>query len=274
VIEIATNSAGEPIVLVEQRGHVAVVRMNRPEARNAMNVELAAALTATWERLEADDDIWAYVLSGVGDKAFCAGADLKARAAQTASGEAPRAYSLPARAEEVGFGGVTPQLTKPIIAAVNGFALGGGCEICLACDLIVIEEHALIGLPEVRRGIIAGAGGVERLSNRIPPSIALECILTGEPLTARRAYEVGLVNRVAPTGQGVEVALELAEAICAGAPLAVRYSKAIARASFRAGELEARHVAAELRERWWNSEDRDEGPRAFAEKRAPVWKGR
>lgn len=131
-------------------------------------------------------------------------------------------------------------------------------RLCLACDLIVIEEHALIGLPEVRRGIIAGAGagGVERLARRIPPSIALECILTGEPLTAQRAYDVGLTNRVAATGTGVDAALELAEAICEGAPLAVRYSKAIARATFRVGELEARHAAAELRELWWNSEDR------------------
>ena len=271
--EIASNRAGEPIVLTEQRGHVAVVRMNRPEARNAMSADLLAALIMTWERLEADDETWAYVITGADDTAFCAGADLKEMATRVNT-QGPRKYPLPTSAEDVGFGGVTPRLRKPIIAAVNGYALGGGCELCLACDLIVIEEHAVIGLPEVLRGIIPGAGGVERLPRRIPPSVAFECILTGKPLTAQRAYEVGLANRVAPTGSGIDVALELAESICQGSPLAARYAKAIARASVRLGELEARHAAAELRELWWNGEDLREGPTAFAEGRSPVWKGK
>lgn len=270
--EIAKNRAGEPIVLTEQHDHFTVVRMNRPEARNAMSSELSDALEATWARLEADDHTWVYIITGVDERAFCAGADLKSMAAR-ANSQPGRTYELPTSAEDVGFAGVTPRLTKPIIAAVNGHALGGGCELCLACDLIVVEEHALIGLPEVLRGIIPGAGGLERLPRRIPPSIAIECILTGQPLTAQRAYEVGLANRVASTGKGVDVAIELAEAICRAAPPAVRYAKAIARASFRVGELEARHSAAELRERWWNSDDRIEGPTAFAEKRPPIWKG-
>jgi enoyl-CoA hydratase/carnithine racemase len=272
--EIPMNRAGEPIVLTEQRGRVAVVRMNRPEARNAMSDELSQALVATWQRLEADDDTRAYIITGVDDKAFCAGADLKSAAGRAVSADRPQTPPLPASEDQIGYGGVTPRLTKPIIAAVNGYALGGGCEICLACDLIVIEEHALIGLPEVLRGIIAGAGGVERLPRRIPPSIALECILTGKPLTAQRAYEVGLANRVAAAGTGVDVAMELAEAICDASPLAVRYSKAIASATFHAGELDARHAAAELRQLWWNSEDLKDGLSAFARGRTPAWKGR
>lgn len=272
---VATNKSGEPIVLREKRGHVGIVRMNRPEARNAMSAELGAALAATWEEQEADDDIWVHVITGVGDRSFCAGADLK----MVAAGGASRGSSSPSpmaamNRGPIGFGGVTPLLKKPIIAAVNGFAMGGGCELCLACDLIVMEEHAQIGLPEVLRGIIAGAGGLERLPRRIPPTIALEAILTGRPFTAQRAYELGLANRVVPTGHGVDAAVELAEAICEASPMAVRLSKVIARASFGQGEAAAREAASSLWDAWWNSEDFREGPRAFAEKRKPAWTGR
>jgi enoyl-CoA hydratase/carnithine racemase len=249
--------------------------MNRPEARNAMSRELAMALHEVWDAHEADPEIWVHVITGVGDRSFCAGADLKSMAA---GGTGPNRESPSPTATDarpiVGFGGVTPQMRKPVIAAVNGFAMGGGCELCLACDLIVMEEHAEIAMPEVLRGLVAAAGGVERMPRRIPPSIALEMILTGRPLSAARAYEVGLANRVAPTGQGVEVAMELAQAICAGAPAAVRYSKFVARKSFGLGEEEARAAGKNLWDEWWTSEDMKEGPRAFAEKRVPRWTGR
>lgn len=264
MVDLPTNKAGEPIVLCERRGHIAVVRMNRPESRNAMSDELKAALIQVWDAQEADPDIWVHVISGVGERSFCAGADLKAMGRN-------RAGQDPAAA--IGFGGVTPLLKKPIIAAVSGFALGGGCELCLACDLIVAEEHAEFGLPEIRRGIVAGAGGLERLPRRIPPTVALEVILTGLPLTAQRAYELGLVNRVVPTGQGVQAAVELATAICDAAPYAVRYSKAVARAAFSLGEASARTTAAELRDEWLASPDRKEGLAAFVEKRKPIWLG-
>jgi enoyl-CoA hydratase/carnithine racemase len=264
------NSAGEPIVLVERRGHIGIVRMNRPEAMNAMSADLRGALATTWEEHEADPDIWVHIVTGVGDRAFCAGADLK-EAAATGMMVNNRIRVTEMSANTVGFGGVTPLMKKPIIAAVNGYALGGGCELVLACDLIVAEEQAQLGLTEVRRGLVAGGGGMYRLPRRIPPTIALEAIMTGVPLTAQRAYEVGLVNRLVPIGQGVEAAVEIAELICEGSPAAVRYSRAVARAAFSIGDQEAKDTAPELREAWWNSGDMSEGPRAFAEKRKPNW---
>ncbi len=264
------NRAGEPIVLTERRGHIGIVRMNRPEAMNAMSTELNEALTTIWENHEADPDIWVHIITGVGDRAFCAGADLKAVAARGDMGSNLAKHSQkPANA--VGFGGITPQMKKPVIAAVNGFALGGGCELVLACDLIVAEEQAQMGLTEVRRCLVADAGGLYRLPRRIPPTIALEAILTGVPLTATRAYELGLANRLVPTGKGVEAAVEIAELICEGSPAAVRYSRAVARAAFSIGDQEAKETAAELREVWMKSDDLREGPRAFAEKRKPNW---
>ncbi len=229
-----------------------------------MSDALKAALIAAWDEQEADPGIWVHIVTGVGERAFCAGADLK-KACPNGPQQDPAAV--------VGFGGVTPLLKKPIIAAVNGFAFGGGCELCLGCDLIVAEEHAQFGLPEVRRGIVAGAGGLERLPRRIPPTVALEVILTGVPMTAQRAYELGLVNRVVPTGHSIPAAFELAEAICEAAPHAVRYSKAVARAAFSLGEAEAKAAGVELRADWLASGDQEEGIAAFVEKRQPRWSG-
>jgi crotonobetainyl-CoA hydratase len=265
------NRAGEPIVLREQVGHIGVVRMNRPEARNAINSDLSAALTAIWEEQESDTEIWVHVVTGVGDKAFCAGMDLKEAASAQLGGAGGNSMAAPDPNRAIGFGGVSLRIKKPIIAAINGFALGGGCEMALACDLLVMEEHAEIGLTEVKRGLVALAGGVVRLPRRIPPAIALEAVLTGVPFSAQRAYQLGLVNRLVPTGKGLEAAMELAELICEGAPIAVQYAKAISRASYALGEHEASDVAPELREKWWNSNDMKEGPLAFAEKRAPRW---
>jgi enoyl-CoA hydratase/carnithine racemase len=265
--EVAMNAAGEPIVVIERRGRAGVVRFNRPEARNAMNTELTVAVADAIDELEADDDVWILVITGTGP-AFCAGADLKQMGQ-------PSTLTAEDRARIGGFAGIsTRTFLKPVIAAVNGFALGGGTEICLSCDLVVAEEQAQFGLPEVKRGIVAGAGGMQRLPRRIPPAIALEMIMTGAPISAERALELGLINRVVPTGQALDGALELAAVIGENAPLAVRYSRAVARASFSHGQDDALPSLQHLRDALFASEDSKEGPRAFAEKRAPQWQGR
>jgi enoyl-CoA hydratase/carnithine racemase len=251
-----------------REGRVAIVVMNRPEARNAMNREMAAQLDAVWDELARDDAVWAVVLTGAGDRAFCAGQDLKEFGSSGQGGSA-------ARRSNSSFGGITRRdFPKPLIAAVNGFALGGGFELCLACDLVVAEEHATFGLPEVKRGIFAGAGGLVRLGKRLPLPLALEVALTGESLTARRAYELGLVNRVVPSGEGVRAAVELANVICQAAPLAVRLSKKMLRTGVEQGEDALWSLQGELAAELSRSEDFSEGPRAFIEKRPPRWTGR
>jgi crotonobetainyl-CoA hydratase len=263
---------GHDAVLVERRGHVLLATINRPEARNAVNHDVWEGLGRALERADSDERIWAFVLTGAGDKAFCAGADLKA----LSRGE-PIQPSDP-QVRGWGFAGyVRHHISKPTIAAVNGFALGGGTEISLASDLVVATDTATFGLPEVRRGIYAGAGGVFRLPAQVPRKVAMEMILTGEPISAQRALELGLVNRVVPQDQVVDTALRLAEAICANAPLAVQASKRIAY-GILGGQVTAEDDS------WAQSEaegkilmpsaDAKEGPLAFAEKRAPRWQGR
>src|SRR5215469_1272588 len=189
-------------VQLRREGRVAIVVMDRPEARNAMNLEMTDQLDATYDQLAEDDETWAVVLTGAGDRAFCAGQDLS-----EVGMALQRAQSGARRRPSGGFGGITRrEFPKPLIAAVNGFALGGGFEICLACDLVVAEEHASFGLPEVKRGMFAGGGGLVRLGRRVPMTLALEVAMTGQPLSAQRAYELGLVNRVVPSGQAVRAA--------------------------------------------------------------------
>jgi crotonobetainyl-CoA hydratase len=258
-------------VHVSREDRVAVVMMDRPEARNAMNREMTQQLDAAYDELAADDSVWVVVLTGAGDRAFCAGQDLKELDSRSRSPEAGDS----GRRSTGGFGGITRRdFPKPIIAAVNGFAMGGGFEICLACDLVVAEAHASFGLPEVKRGLFAGGGGVVRLGHRLPMPLAMEIVLSGEPITAQRAYELGLVNRVVPTGEGVHAAVEMGHAICQGAPLAVRLSKKIVRAAVSQNEDELWALQAELGAELRRTEDYLEGPRAFIEKRAPRWKGR
>ncbi len=259
-------------VLVEKRGHIMVVTMNRPEARNAVNRHTHLGIGLALEDAEADPEIRVVILTGAGDKAFCAGADLVAVSrGESLSPDDPKQAAW-------GFAGfVAHPISKPVIAAVNGFALGGGTEISLASDLVVAADTAFFGLPEVKRGIFAGAGGAFRIVQQLPLKIGMEMLLTGDRITAQRAFELGLVNKVVPFDQLMDAALELAQRIVVNAPLSVQASKRMAMA------IENGHMAADD-EHWarakregavlMNSEDAKEGPRAFAEKREPVWKAR
>ena len=259
-------------VLVEQRGRILIATINRPEARNAVNRDVADGLGRALDRADRDDQIWAFIVTGAGDRAFCAGADLKA--ALRGAGQPPPDPAVQAW----GFAGyVRHYISKPTIAAVNGFAMGGGLEITLASDLAVAADTATFGLPEVKRGILAAAGGAFRLPAQVPPKIAMEIMLTGEPVSAARAYELGLVNRVVPRDQVVAAAVELAEAICGNAPLSVRATKRIAR-DIIDGQVPAEdgrwnHTSAEMAA-LQQSADASEGRRAFAEKRPAAWQGR
>jgi len=254
-------------VLLEQRGgHVAIVTLNRPAARNAINGALARALEAAVRATEAKEAIWAVVLTGAGGKAFSAGADLK---------EVARGNLESLSTADGGFAGfVHAKRTKPWIAAVEGLALAGGCELALACDLIVAAEGAAFGLPEVSRGLAAAAGGLYRLPRALPRRIALDLILTGERLSAERAAELGMVSRLAPPGRALEVALERAAAIALNAPIAVRESLAIARASFDLDDTALRRLSDAAQRRLQTTADFHEGAVAFVEKRPPRWTGR
>jgi enoyl-CoA hydratase/carnithine racemase len=254
-------------VLFERRGRVAVFILNRPAQRNAVDPDVTRQMNELVSSFEADDELWVGVVTGAGDVAFSAGADLKAIAA----GRLTELVDV----EPGGFAGVVRlRRRKPLIAAVNGAALAGGCEIALACDLIVAAEHASFGLPEVKRGIIAGAGGLQRLVRRIPPCRALELALTGRAIGAGEALTLGLINEVVPRDRVVVRALELAEVIAANAPIAVQESRAVMDASLQGTEEEAWRRAAQAWDRVLASADAAEGPRAFAEKREPVWQGR
>jgi enoyl-CoA hydratase len=214
-------------VLRERRGHVEILTINRPEARNAINRATAIALGDALDACESDDDVWVVVLTGAGDKAFSAGMDLKAFAA----GEFP--------ITDKGFGGITERdFPKPLIAAANGAALAGGFEILISCDMVVAAEHAKFGIPEAARGLIAGGGGLIRLPKRIPLAVAYEMALTAEPIDAHRAYELGLVNRVVPGEKVLDEAVALAERIAKNAPLAVRTSKYVMKKSRELSEEE------------------------------------
>jgi enoyl-CoA hydratase/carnithine racemase len=250
-------------VRVDVDGRVAVVTIDRPQARNALDPETSQALNDAFVRVEGDDDVWVSVITGAGP-VFCAGADLKAIAA----GQVPAG-------EPWGFGGlVRPGRTKPVIAAVNGHALAGGLELLLACDIIVAAEGAQFGLPEVSRGIVPGAGGLWRLAQQLPYRRALELVLTGDRIDAAEALRLGLVNRVVAREEVLPTALALAARICENAPLAVRESRRIAVAAPGLPDADGWRMTDAAWSRVLESEDAREGPRAFAEKRAPQWKGR
>ena len=249
----------------ELKGHVALITIRRPEARNAVNGEVAAGMEAAIDQLEDSQDAWVGIVTGEGP-VFSAGADLKA----IASGQAGALQT-----ERGGFAGITRrERTKPIIAAVDGPALAGGCEITLACDMIVASKAAAFGLPEVKRSLVAAAGGLFRLPRVLPPKIAMEVVLTGDPITAERAYALGMVNELVEAGQAVEAAMALAERICANAPLAVRESRKVVMAADQVDDETLWKMSGAGMMALAATEDFQEGPRAFIEKRAPNWQGK
>ncbi len=253
----------EEAVLTEADGGVLLITLNRPDARNAVNAAIAAGVAAALERLDAEDDLQVAILTGAG-KGFCAGMDLKA----FVQGESPHV-------EGRGFAGIVQgPPRKPIIAAIEGFAVAGGLEVALACDLIVAARGAKLGIPEAKRSLVAAGGALLRLPQRMPYHLAMEMALTGDPISAERGAEVGLVNRLAEPGEAVAVARELAAAIAANGPLALEASKRILVEAQDWSEAEAWQRQAEIAGPVFGSEDAREGATAFAEKRTPVWKGR
>ena len=250
-------------VLTEDAGGVLLITLNRPEARNAVNLAVAEGIAAAVDRLDSEPGLQVGILTGAGG-AFCAGMDLKAFVA----GEHPFVDGR-------GFAGlVQAPPRKPLIAAIEGFAVAGGFEIALACDLIVAARDARLGIPEVKRSLVAAGGALLHLPKRIPYHLAMELALTGDPIDAARGYEIGVVNRVAEPGQAVAAARELAAAIARNGPLALDASKRIVRSTLDWPEAEAWQRQGEIAGPVFGSEDAREGATAFAEKRDPVWRGR
>lgn len=252
------------LVNVEVVERVMIITINRPQARNAINYETAHEMARAFDQLDADDGVALGILTGAGGT-FSSGMDLKAFAA---TGQRPLVAGR-------GFGGLCEQATKkPLIAAVEGYALAGGCELALACDLIVAATNANFGLPETKRGLVASSGGMLRLPQRIPHHIAMEVILTGEMLPAQRAYEHGLVNRLTEPGQAIEGAMALGRIIAANGPLAVQTAKKIVTEAKDWRQADMFDLQRPRVAHIFASADAKEGATAFAEKRQPVWQGK
>src|SRR4029077_8503917 len=253
-------------VLVRRDGHLLAVTINRPEARNSLHPMANDELDHVFDAYFADDDLWVAILTGAGEKAFSAGNDL----VYSASG---KTIWVPKN----GYAGLTSRahMPKPVIAAVNGFAMGGGCEIALACHLVVADATARFALSEVRVGLVAGAGGLIRLPRTVPPKVATEMILTGRRIDAHEAREGGMVNRVVAPGTALEGARELAAEILAGSPTSVRISLEIMRETEGiADTIEAANRDTDTIDNLLVTEDAQEGPAAFAQKRPPNWRNR
>ena len=254
-----SESSSAEAVLIERRGRVMVITLNRPEAMNAINGALSHGLLNAAKELDADDDLTAGVITGAG-RGFCSGMDLKA-------------FS---RGEDIGPLGsfIREGCSKPLIAAIEGFAIAGGCEIALTCDLLVASKGAKIGIREVKVGLFAAAGGVFRLPARVGYARAMEMALTGEPITAEQAMEAGLLSAITEQGGALDAAISLAERIAENAPLAVAASKQLVRAAASGIEEDKLwQMQIPLQKKVFSSNDAKEGPRAFAEKRAPKWTG-
>jgi enoyl-CoA hydratase/carnithine racemase len=261
--------------IYEKRGHVAYVTINRPEVLNALHAPANRELSEIWNDFDEDPEMWVAIVTGAGNRAFSAGNDLKATAALDAGGGGAE---LQQRTGPIkgGFGGITSRfdLFKPVIGAVNGWAMGGGCEMALACDILVAAENARFGLPEPRVGLVAGAGGMHRLPRQLPLKIAMGMMLTGKPIDAQTAHRYGLVNEVVPFEQLMPTAERWASEIMECAPLAVRGSKEAAMTGLDLPLEEALRRPYNWVQAHMRSADRVEGPRAFAEKRTPAWQGR
>ncbi len=246
--------------------HIAVITLNRPEVRNAVNGALAEALDYLVKKVESDESVRVAILTSSNDKVFCAGADLS---------EISKGRGATLSTKDGGFAGfVKAARSKPWIAAIRGSALAGGCELSLSCDMLVASEDAKFGLPEVKRGLYAGAGGTFRLPRALPRNIALELIATGNPLSVDRAYALGLVNYVVPLTDVLETAKKLARDILANAPMSVRESLVIARQSYDMAEADLWPISNAASMKVFSSADAREGPVAFLEKRTPNWSGR
>jgi len=261
-----SDASENPVLFEVVDDHIALVRLNRPKARNALNGEVTQAIAELVDRIEANPQLRVAVLSSTSEDFFCAGADLKVVAEGRVAELRHTAY---------GFGGlVDARRDTPWIAAVNGYALGGGCELALACDMIVAGAEAKFGLPEVKRGIMANAGGVHRIVRALPRHIALEMVASGDPMDAARAERFGLANYVVEKEAVLGRALDLARSIAANAPLAVAGSLRVSRQVGDRSDAELRRISRDEALKVYESEDSKEGPRAFVEKRKPEWKGR
>jgi enoyl-CoA hydratase len=261
---MTTDTDQQPApVRIGRDGRIQIITLNRPEARNAVNRALAEGIAQALDQLDADDALSVGVLTGAGG-GFCAGMDLKA----FVQGEVPYVGDR-------GFAGITQRSAeKPLIAAIEGFAVAGGLEVALACDLIVAGRSAKLGVPEVKRSLVAAAGALLRLPRRLPEGVAMEMALTGDPITAEQAHAYGLVNRLADDGQALEAALDLARTIAANGPLALTATKRVMQERHAWPEEEFWDRQGEITGPVFSSEDAREGATAFAEKRPPEWKGR
>jgi enoyl-CoA hydratase/carnithine racemase len=254
----------------EKRGRIAYVTLNRPEVMNALHLEAHLELKEIWEDFRDDPGLWVAILTGAGERAFSAGNDLKVTAERTASGGDVQGRARPP------FGRITRDFDcpKPMIAAVNGVAVGGGLELALACDVIVAAEHARFGLPEPRVGLIAGAGGIHRLARQVPFKLAMGLLLTGRLIGADEAYRIGLVNEIVPLAELMPAAERWAEEILECSPLSLRLTKESVFDGLQHSVDEALDRDYDRRERLVASADYVEGPKAFSEKRKPQWTGR
>ena len=252
-------------VEIQKEGNLAIITLNRPEARNAINGEMATTMEACLDEFEDDENLWVGILKAEGT-VFCAGADLK---------EINAGNGANLSTSRGGFGGITKRdRTKPLIAAITGTAVAGGCEISLSCDMIVASNETVFGLPEVKRSLVAAAGGLFRLPRALGMATAMELITTGDPLPAQRAYELGMVNKVVDQSDVVDEAKALASRIMANAPLAVQASRNVASKAMIDDDSDLWRAGSKAFQSIVGTEDYKEGPLAFIEKRPPNWKGK
>lgn len=253
-------------VQTSRRGSILIVTICREIAANTINPETSFLLDKALNEAEADDSVRAVILTGAGDRFFCAGQDLKCLASGNSKG-----CVIPGH----GWAGITERnFSKPLLAAINGYALGGGTEIALTCDLVVAAESASFGLPEVKRGIFAAGGGAIRIAHAVPKAAAMEILLTGDPISAQKALEIGLINYVVPSSELLERTVALAERVAANAPLSLKYTKQLYMKALTSPESEAFEMSELIKKVIFNTEDSKEGPLAFIEKRQPKWTGK